>query len=393
MRIVEVAEFYSPTGGGVRTYIDRKFEAAANAGHELFVIAPSASEGFEPRPSGGIVGVRAPSLPFDANYRMFWDASPVHACLDELKPDLVEASSPWRGAWIAASWKAPTPRAMFVHAEPVAVYPQRWLARIADRDQIDRLFAGYWSYLRRLAERFDTVVAGAWLSARLEHNGVKPVTSIDLGIDRTAFSPTLRDEQLRAEMLAACSLPQTAKLLLGVGRFHPQKRWPMVIDAVTQARESLPLGLVIVGDGMDRAKIEQAAAGKPYVHLAGAIQARAPLATLMASGDALVHGCESETFGLVTGEALASGLPIIAPDWGGSAQMADPAVSQTYRAAQTASFAAAITQLFARDPVTLRAASLRVAHDVRTDSEHYTDLFAHYESVVRSHALAASRTA
>ena len=73
--------------------------------------------------------------------------------------------------------------------------------------------------------------------------------------------------------------------------------------------------------------------------------------------------------------------------------MADPAVSQTYRAAQTASFAAAITQLFARDPVTLRAASLRVAHDVRTDSEHYTDLFVHYESVVRSHALAASRAA
>ena len=77
--------------------------------------------------------------------------------------------------------------------------------------------------------------------------------------------------------------------------------------------------------------------------------------------------------------ALASGLPLIAPDWGGSAQMADPAVSQTYRAGETISLAAAITQLFARDPVTLRAASLRVAHDVRTDSQHYADLFAHYE--------------
>ena len=48
MRVVEVAEFYSPTGGGVRSYIDRKFDAAAAAGHELFVIAPSPDDGFEP---------------------------------------------------------------------------------------------------------------------------------------------------------------------------------------------------------------------------------------------------------------------------------------------------------------------------------------------------------
>ena len=34
MRIVDVAEFYSPTGGGVRTYIDRKFEAAAQMGRD-----------------------------------------------------------------------------------------------------------------------------------------------------------------------------------------------------------------------------------------------------------------------------------------------------------------------------------------------------------------------
>ncbi len=387
MRIVEIAEFYSPTGGGVRTYIDRKFDAARAAGHELFVIAPTATDSFEPRSAGGVVGVRAPGLPFDANYRMFWNAAPVHARLDALKPDLVEASSPWRGAWIAANWKSQTPRAMFVHAEPVAVYPQRWFAGVADRDQIDRLFSGYWAYLRRLAGRFDTVVAGAWLSARLERNGVGPVRSIDLGVDRSAFSPTLRDERLRAQLLAACELPQTAKLLLGVGRFHPQKRWPMVIDAVTAARQSLALGLVIVGDGMDRARVERAAQGKAFVHLKGAIRERLPLATLMASGDALVHGCESETFGLVTSEALASGLPLIAPNWGGSAQMADPAVSETYRAAETASFATAIQRMFARDPSTLRASSLRVAAAVRTDDDHYADLFAHYEQLAHTRGL------
>jgi alpha-1,6-mannosyltransferase len=382
MRVVEVAEFYSPTGGGVRTYIDRKFDAARAAGHELFVIAPWPHDGFEPRPGGGVVQVACPTLPFDANYRMFWDAAPVHAKLDALKPDLVEASSPWRGAWIAAGWTGDAPRAMFVHAEPVAVYPQRWLAAWMRRAKIDRLFEGYWAYLRRLAARFDTVVAGAWLSARLEGQGVGPVTAVDLGVDRSAFSPALRDEALRGRMLAACGQPAHAKLVLGVGRFHAQKRWPMVIEAVTAAREAAPLGLVIVGDGMARADVERAAAGKPFVHLAGAIRERRPLATLMASADALAHGCESETFGLVTGEALASGLPLIAPDWGGSAEQADPAVSETYAAAQADSMAAAILRLFARDPAELRAAAMRKAAEVRTDSQHYAELFAHYEGVV-----------
>ena len=98
MRIVDVAEFYAPNGGGVRTYIDRKFIAAAEAGHELFVIAPGPKDGFEARPGGGVIWVRSPGLPFDSNYWMFVHAGPVYAHLDRLKPDLVEASSPWRGA-------------------------------------------------------------------------------------------------------------------------------------------------------------------------------------------------------------------------------------------------------------------------------------------------------
>ncbi|HEX7944610.1 MAG TPA: glycosyltransferase, partial [Phenylobacterium sp.] len=186
MRIVEVSEFYSPTGGGVRSYVDRKFAAAAVAGHELFVIAPSPHDGFEPRASGGVVHVRAPLLPVDPNYRMFWDAAPVHAQLDALKPDLVETSSPWRGAWIVADWPASTPKAMFVHAEPVAVYPQRWLAGFATRARIDRLFGWFWAYLRRLAARFDTLVAGAWLAARLEGQGIGPMANVPLGVDRSA---------------------------------------------------------------------------------------------------------------------------------------------------------------------------------------------------------------
>lgn len=386
MRVVDVAEFYSPTGGGVRTYIDRKFEAAAQLGHELFVIAPGPRDHFEPRPAGGVIQVRAPRLPFDANYHVFWDAEPVHRQLEKLEPDLVEASSPWRGAGIVADWAGRAPRAMFMHADPVASYPQRWLAPIASPQQIDQLFGWFWSYLRKLTGRFSSVVTGgAWLADRLTGQGVGGVASVPLGIDGGAFSPTMRDEGLRARLLAACACPPDAKLVLGVGRFHPEKRWPMVIEAAMRARaEGHSLGLVLIGDGIDRKRVARAAASHPHVQILAPIHDRALLAAHLASADALAHGCESETFGLIPAEAMASGVPVVGPDRGGFAHLAQPATSEIYRAGDTASATAAIRRLLIRDPAALRAAAVAAAERVRRDSDHFAELFDHYQTLATS---------
>jgi alpha-1,6-mannosyltransferase len=391
MRIVDVAEFYSPTGGGVRTYIDRKFEAAAQLGHEFFVIAPGPEDRFEPRSSGGVIWVRSPRLPFDANYYMFWDAAPVHQQLDSLSPDLIEASSPWRGAWIVANWPGAAPRAMFMHADPVAIYPQRWLAPVASPERIDQMFEWFWDYLRKLTGRFGSVVAGGqWLAKRFEQHGVAAVAGIPLGVDRAAFSPRLRDERLRSDLLKACGRPDDAKLALAVGRFHPEKRWPMVIEATSRASADIPIGLVVVGDGIDRDRVLRAAAGKPHVHLIPPIRDRGLLATHLASADVLVHGCDSETFGLLPAEAMASGLPLVGPDRGGFADLAQPSCSEIYRSGDTDAAAAAIRRLFARDPGALKAAALEAAFKVRHDTDHFAELFDHYQSVA---GVARSRAA
>jgi alpha-1,6-mannosyltransferase len=152
----------------------------------------------------------------------------------------------------------------------------------------------------------------------------------------------------------------------------------MVIAAASEAGGHAPLGLVIVGDGMDRARIERAAARSPHVHLAGAIRDRQALASVLASADGLVHGGDAETFGLVPAEALASGLPLVLPDRSGSAQLADPAFTESYRSGDTASAAAAIARLLARDPGTLKAAARQAAAKVRSDAEHFAQLFEHF---------------
>jgi alpha-1,6-mannosyltransferase len=106
---------------------------------------------------------------------------------------------------------------------------------------------------------------------------------------------------------------EDATLLIGVGRFAPEKRWPMLVDAVTAASARRPVGMVLAGQGRDLKNIEKRIAGNPHIRILEPITNRAELARVMASADALLHGCEGETFRMVAAEARASGLPLIAP--------------------------------------------------------------------------------
>jgi alpha-1,6-mannosyltransferase len=166
----------------------------------------------------------------------------------------------------------------------------------------------------------------------------------------------------------------------------------MIAAAVAAAnRPEQPIGLLILGDGMDRARVARAARRYPNVQLMTPTRDRSYLAKLFASVDGLVHGSESETFGLVIAEALASGLPVVLPDRGACSELAPPSVREIYRSADVGSATAAILRLFARDPVALRAASLQAATEVRSDSQHYVELFDLYDRLIRDrHAESAT---
>jgi alpha-1,6-mannosyltransferase len=384
MRIVDVNEFYSPTGGGVRTYLDRKMTILGARGHELIVVAPGREDREELRPGGGrIIWVSAPAMPFDKNYGLFWDAAPIATLLDRWDPDVVECSSPWRPAWIVAGWQGRAAKAFFMHNDNVEAYAKMWLERVARPERIERAFAWYSRYMNRFLARFDTVVTnGQALTKRMQARGVRVDATVTLGIERDQFSPRLRDDMLRAELLAECGLPPTAQLLIGVGRHHREKRWPMVIDAVRRAGERRPVGLVLLGHGMETRTLERRAAGCPYIRLLPPVYDRPKLARIMASADAFIHGSSAEPFGLVAYEARASGLPMIVPDEGGAFEASDPSFAETYRAKDADACAAAIERLFARDPVALRGAARAGAAGVRSDEEHADALIAHYQVVM-----------
>ena len=206
MKILDVCEFYAPQGGGVRTYVHQKLRAAVANGHECIIVAPGPQNREDIMPGGKIVWVKAPKLLVDPRYHIFWNARPVLDVIAREQPDVIEASSPWRGAWIAAEGKA-SARVLFVHSDPVASYMHTVFDRFAARDTLDRAVFWFWSYLKRLSQPFDaTVISGQWLTERFRRWGDIQATAIPFGFDSTAFSPTFRNESVREAWLKRCGL-------------------------------------------------------------------------------------------------------------------------------------------------------------------------------------------
>lgn len=384
MRIVDVCAFYTPAGGGVRTYVERKLAAAPAAGHEIVILAPGRTNQVEQRgPHARIEWLESPRFPLDRRYGYFADEAQVHGALDRLRPDVVEASSPWRSASMVADWPGDARRVLVMHADPLAAYAYRWFGKVAERKTIDRSFAWFWRHLRRLDCAFDAVVsASPSLSGRLRAGGLANVVTNPMGVDPGLFDPALHDRALRARLLERCSLPPSATLLIGVGRHSAEKRWPMVIDAVMAAGNDRPVGLLLVGEGRDSAKLIRQIGDNPHIRLLSPIRERLKLARIMASADALIHGCEAETFCMVAAEARAAGLPLIAPDRGGAADQAMASGGLTYRAGSSVSAARAIRRFIDAPPQ-------RPNGPVRTMDQHFDELFALYDALAAPAARAA----
>lgn len=380
MRIVDVCAFYTPAGGGVRTYVEAKLKAASRAGHEIIVIAPGERDETVRRgPGAFIVTIASPALPLDRRYRYFHDESAIHRALDAWLPDHVEASSPWSSAAMVGRWQGPASRSLVMHCDPLAAYAYRWLGNLIPTQAIDRLFGWFWQHLRRLDEMFDLVVCGnGQLARRLGHAGVGKSEAIGMGVESGLFSPSLRSPELRARALSSIGLPADAILLLGIGRFSAEKRWEMVIRATS--RFNPHVGLLLVGDGPRRAQLERLASRAANARVIGAIDHRQELARLLASGDALVHGCEAETFCMVAAEARASGIPLIVPDRGGAADHLLHGAGSNYRAGSARSLEDAIQQ-FAESGPELQRARATSHWRVRTMDEHFEALFARYATL------------
>ena len=375
MRIVDVCGFYTPHGGGIRTYVEQKLATAERFGQDVTILAPDAE--YNIREVGAyarIIGLPSSRFPLDRKYFAFTEAAPIHAELDRLDPDFVEASSPWRSASIAMSWRPEVPKAFIMHSEPLSAHVYRWFERLASTDTVDRQFDWFWERLREFGRSFSAVIcANSNLAARMTEGGVGNVFNVPMGVQPGVFGPQHRDEALRAQLLAECALGPEATLLVTAGRLANEKRVPMLVEAATLAGRHRPIGLAIFGEGRARDKIVRAIGGNPHVRLFMPVRDRARFASILASADALLHGCEAETFGMTTAEARASGVPVIAPDRGGASDFSEAPLR--YAATDVNDAVRAVLAL------PRRFESLPLQPQIRSMHDHFSELFALYERI------------
>src|SRR5690606_17925309 len=145
----------------------------------------------------------------------------------------------------------------------------------------------------------------------LAEHGIPRVHRWARGVDVTGFAPSARSETLRRSWS-----PDGRPVVGFVGRLAPEKHVERL--AALSARDDLQV--VVVGDGVDRRKLETML---PTAVFTGALYG-AELAAAYASMDVFVHPGEHETFCQAVQEAMASGLPVVAPDAGGPRDLVTP---------------------------------------------------------------------
>ncbi|MER7571832.1 glycosyltransferase family 1 protein [Streptomyces sp. NPDC126514] len=299
MRVVIVTESFPPDVNGVAHCALQTARHLVDRGHAPVVVAPAPAPGSKLGALAPCPVVHVPSLPLPGypQVRVALPSRRLAAALVEHNADMVHLASPFvigvRGMAAAARLGIPA----------VAVY-QTDLAGYA-RTYMGAGEAAAWRRIRSVHSAADLTLAPSSASLHdLETHGVPRVKLWPRGVDTVRFRPDLRDDALRRE------LAPNGELIVGyVGRLAPEKHIELLADACRLEG----VRVVIVGDGPSRPGLEQTLPGAVFLGR----RTGDDLARIFASLDVFAHTGPFETFCQTVQEAMASGVPVVAPAVGG----------------------------------------------------------------------------
>jgi alpha-1,6-mannosyltransferase len=379
MHLVDITMFYAAEGGGVSTYLNAKAHWLARRSRVQHTIM---SPNVETCGDGvsALVRIPAAGLPGFHGYRMPLSVAAPARLLAAAQPDLVEAGDAGHCAWAALRMRKryDIPAVAFYHSDlPRLVQPRlgRWIAR------------GTCKYLANLYRQFDLVLAPSRVMVQqLEAMGVHGAVHQPLGIDSSVFRPQRRDETLREHL----GLDPDSRLLVYAGRFTPEKRLDVLLEAVRKLGPRYHL--ILVGGGTQAAPALDLTSGQ-ITHIPFKRDQR-QLARLLASCDLLVHPGERETFGLIVLEAMACGLPVVATNGGGVAELVDRETGILAEPNSVDSLAGAIEAIYRRDMARMGQAARRKAAEQYDWNEILPQVLGRYDGLLAGYQraqLAAER--
>jgi glycosyltransferase involved in cell wall biosynthesis len=304
MHVAVVTETFPPEVNGVALTLGRLVSGLRARGHTVSVVHPR-RPGLDRTASDAadtmlVTGVPAPGypgvwigLPAGARLRASWRGE---------RPDVAYVATPGPLGWsaVATARRLGVPVVSGFHTNfhrYARHYRARWLAPVVTRG------------LRRFhnATRA-TLVPTADLQQDLGAAGFRNLEVLGRGVDTVAFDPARRSAALRAAWGAA----DDEIVAIHVGRVAAEKNLALAIAAYRAMQAAGTVHrLVVVGDGPLRDPLQRA---HPDLVFTG-MQSGAALGAHYASGDLFLFPSETETFGNVILEAMASGLAIVAYDY------------------------------------------------------------------------------
>lgn len=401
MHILDLNSFYSDLGGGVRTYTRQKMRFfRGRPEHRYTLVVGGAENRVDEEDGVRVYQVRGPMVSKANRYRQMFDWPEVARILRTERPDIVEVGSPYVDPWLA---KAATGRstlsavldsvgASFPTARPMklvgfyhADFPDTYMAPFsASWPQALRVpFMAFWRrYVQAVYGGFDaTITPSYWIYRKLLGSGVANAYPVPLGVDPEQFHPKKRDAALRASW----GVGPDDVVLLYAGRFAQEKGVEVLFDALPDVlRRRADVKVLFVGKGPMEDRVRELAARAPdRVISREFIQDADALAAVYASADVFLAPGPYETFGLATLEAMASGLPVVAPSEGGSAETVSAAQAGVlFRAHDRRDFANKVVELLEADRRAGGRRARRFAETQMTWNDTFERMLVHYERLV-----------
>jgi alpha-1,6-mannosyltransferase len=378
MKTLHLTNAWSPVSGGIATFYRALLKAANQRGHQMRLVVPGMKDAVEEcGPHGRIYYVKARRAPFNHGYRLILPhqylapGSTLRRILRGESPDLVEVCDKYTLNWLAGLLR--------IGAFPMQPKPVVVGLSCERLDENFRLYVGQgaaaeWfcqTYMHRLYfPLFDHHItvsghtAGELRAAASGHRVERGVWIRPMGVAIEEMSPSRRNPEARRLLLQAIGGDSETVVLLYAGRLAIEKNLPLLIGMMHHLAKDTRCDyrLVCAGSGRMLEELERQASGlgPGRVTFLGHIADRELLANLYANADIFVHPNPREPFGIAPLEAMASGLPVVAPPTGGISEYAS-AESCWLADAQPKAFASAVRDVQA-DPA-LRARRIAAAHE------------------------------